>query len=44
MMRMARVRAPELRGRGCLSTRGRELALAHLRGKIVLLDFWTSPL
>ncbi|MBM7083245.1 NHL domain-containing thioredoxin family protein [Micromonospora humidisoli] len=37
----ARVRAPELRGRGWLNTGGRELRLADLRGKIALLDFWT---
>ena len=38
-----RVRAPELRGAGgWLNTGGRELSLAALRGKIVLLDFWTS--
>ncbi|GAA4677329.1 NHL domain-containing thioredoxin family protein [Phytohabitans rumicis] len=37
----ARVRAPELRGRGWLNTGGRDLRLADLRGKIVLLDFWT---
>ena len=36
-----RVRAPELRGRGWLNTGGQELTLADLRGKIVLLDFWT---
>jgi thiol-disulfide isomerase/thioredoxin len=36
-----RVRAPELRGRGWLNTGGRPLRLADLRGKIVLLDFWT---
>ena len=38
-----RVRAPELRGAGgWLNTGGRELTLAGLRGRIVLLDFWTS--
>jgi sugar lactone lactonase YvrE/thiol-disulfide isomerase/thioredoxin len=37
----ARVRAPQLRGRGWLNTGGRDLTLADLRGKIVLLDFWT---
>jgi thiol-disulfide isomerase/thioredoxin len=36
-----RVRAPELRGRGWLNTGGETLTLAALRGKIVLLDFWT---
>ena len=36
-----RVRAPELRGRGWLNTGGEPLTLAGLRGKIVLLDFWT---
>ncbi len=35
------VRAPELRGRRWLNTGGRDLGLAELRGKIVLLDFWT---
>jgi len=39
--RRARVRAPELVGRGWLNTGGRNLTLAELRGKIVLLDFWT---
>ena len=34
------MRAPELRGRRWLGTGGRELSLAELRGKIVLLDFW----
>lgn len=36
-----RVRASELVGRGWLNTGGAELDLAKLRGKIVLLDFWT---
>ncbi|MFB9740027.1 NHL domain-containing thioredoxin family protein [Pseudonocardia sulfidoxydans] len=36
-----RVRAPELHGRRWLNTGGRELSLTDLRGKIVLLDFWT---
>ncbi|MGE0296822.1 MAG: NHL domain-containing thioredoxin family protein [Pseudonocardia sp.] len=36
-----RVRAPALRGRRWLNTGGRELSLEELRGKIVLLDFWT---
>jgi thiol-disulfide isomerase/thioredoxin len=38
---VTRVRAPELRGRSWLNTGGRTLHLADLRGKIVLLDFWT---
>jgi thiol-disulfide isomerase/thioredoxin len=37
----ARVRAPEFRGRGWLNTGGRTLTLADVRGKIVILDFWT---
>ncbi|MFC6018986.1 NHL domain-containing thioredoxin family protein [Plantactinospora solaniradicis] len=37
----ARVRAPEFRGRGWLNTGGRDLTLADLRGKVILLDFWT---
>ncbi|CAA9215037.1 MAG: NHL repeat containing protein [uncultured Corynebacteriales bacterium] len=38
-----RVRAPELRGAGgWVNTGGRELSLAALRGRFVLLDFWTS--
>lgn len=36
-----RVRAPELRGRGWLNTGGRTLTAAELRGRFVLLDFWT---
>ncbi|HWG99841.1 MAG TPA: NHL domain-containing thioredoxin family protein [Pilimelia sp.] len=41
MSRTPRVRAPELAGRGWLNTGGRPLRLAELRGRIVLLDFWT---
>ncbi|MEO3927325.1 NHL domain-containing thioredoxin family protein [Micromonosporaceae bacterium B7E4] len=36
-----RVRAPELRGRRWLNTGGADLTLLDLRGKIVILDFWT---
>ena len=36
-----RVRAPELTGRTWLNTGGSELTLRQLRGRIVLLDFWT---
>ncbi|MDG9705202.1 NHL domain-containing thioredoxin family protein [Streptomyces sp. DH37] len=40
--RRARVRAPELVGKGgWLNTGGTELTLADLRGRIVILDFWT---
>lgn len=40
--RRARVRAPELIGKGgWLNTGGKELTLAGLRGRIVILDFWT---
>ncbi|HZN20653.1 MAG TPA: NHL domain-containing thioredoxin family protein [Micromonosporaceae bacterium] len=36
-----RVHAPELTGRGWLNTGGRDISLRELRGKIVLIDFWT---
>ncbi|MEV6793695.1 NHL domain-containing thioredoxin family protein [Streptomyces sp. NPDC051320] len=40
--RRARVRAPELIGKGgWLHTGGNDLTLADLRGRIVILDFWT---
>ncbi|WP_235921377.1 NHL domain-containing thioredoxin family protein [Lentzea tibetensis] len=39
--RRARVRAPELVGRGWLNTGDKQVNLTDLRGKIVLLDFWT---
>ncbi|MFE0674429.1 NHL domain-containing thioredoxin family protein [Streptomyces sp. NPDC058867] len=40
--RRVRVRAPELTGKGgWLNTGGQELALADLRGKCVVVDFWT---
>lgn len=41
MTRRPRVRAPELRGRGWLNTGDQALTLADLRGRFVLLDFWT---
>ncbi len=37
----ARPRASELRGRGWFNTGGVDLHLEDLRGKVVLLDFWT---
>jgi thiol-disulfide isomerase/thioredoxin len=40
-MNSVRVRAPELTGRAWLNTGSQDLRLADLRGKIVLLDFWT---
>ena len=39
--RSSRIRASELEGRGWLNTGGRDLSLQDLRGKIVILDFWT---
>ncbi|MFJ7258667.1 hypothetical protein ACIQV2_00625 [Streptomyces globosus] len=41
--RRARVRAPELIDKGgWLNTGGKELTLADLRGKCVVVDFWIS--
>ena len=36
------MKAPELVGRRWLNTAGRDIRLIDLRGKLVLLDFWTS--
>ncbi|MGW1882667.1 NHL domain-containing thioredoxin family protein [Streptomyces sp. NPDC001970] len=42
MATRARVRAPELIGKGgWLNTGDKDLSLADLRGRIVVLDFWT---
>ncbi|PNE36538.1 NHL domain-containing thioredoxin family protein [Streptomyces noursei] len=42
MASRARVRAPELIGKGgWLNTGGTDLTLSDLRGRIVILDFWT---
>ena len=38
--KIAKVRAPELLGRGWLNTT-EPLHIADLRGRFVLLDFWT---
>ncbi|TLP78942.1 NHL domain-containing thioredoxin family protein [Nesterenkonia sphaerica] len=39
--RTSRVRASELLGRSWLNTGGTQLSLEQLRGKIIILDFWT---
>src|SRR3954471_488730 len=42
MVTRTRVRAPELHGAGGWINTSGPLSLAALRGKVVLLDFWTS--
>ncbi|HEU5043130.1 MAG TPA: NHL domain-containing thioredoxin family protein [Nocardioidaceae bacterium] len=39
--RTPRVRAPELTGRGWLNTGGKSYSVADLRGRFLLLDFWS---
>ena len=42
MAKRVRVRAPQLIGKGgWINTGGKELSLAELRGRIVIVDFWT---
>jgi thiol-disulfide isomerase/thioredoxin len=38
---VSRLRAPELTGRGWLNTGDKRISLEELRGRIVVLDFWT---